>query len=48
MNCASDRTELRWRDEVGDGRARVLTGGAKVGPVRLDDAMVFELADDGR
>ena len=41
-------TGLRWRDEVGDGRVRVLTGGAKVGPVRLGDAMVFELADDGR
>ncbi len=39
---------LRWRDEVGDGPVRVLTGTAKVGPVRLGDAMVFELADDGR
>jgi hypothetical protein len=39
---------LRWLDEVGDDRVRVLTGGAKVGPVKLGDAMVFELAADGR
>jgi hypothetical protein len=39
---------LRWLDEVGSGTVRVLTGGAKVGPVKLGDAMVFELADDGR
>ncbi len=41
-------TELRWRQEVGDGTVRVVTGEASVGPVKLGDAMVFELADDGR
>lgn len=40
--------DLRWKDEVGDGSLRVVTGGAKVGPVRLGDAMILELADDGR
>ena len=41
-------TGLRWREEVGEGSVRVLTGGAAVGPVKLGDAMVFELAEDGR
>lgn len=41
-------TGLRWREEMGQGRVRVLTGGAAVGPVKLGDAMVFELAEDGR
>ena len=41
-------TGLRWREEVGDGAVRVLTGEAAVGPVKLGDAMVFELAEDGR
>lgn len=39
--------EVRWYDEVGDGRARVVLGRAFVGPLRLDDAMVVELDDDG-
>jgi hypothetical protein len=39
--------ELRWREEVGDGSVRVLIGDARVGPVKLGDAMVIELAEDG-
>jgi hypothetical protein len=39
---------LRWREEVGDGSVRVVIGDAAVGPVKLADAMVFELAEDGR
>jgi hypothetical protein len=39
--------ELHWHSEVGDGRDRVVIGHAKLGPVGLDDAMVFELAPDG-
>ncbi len=39
---------LRWREEVGDGSVRVVIGDAGVGPVKLGDAMVFELAEDGR
>ena len=40
--------DLRWQAEAGDGKLRVVTGGARVGPVRLGDAMVLELAEDGR
>lgn len=39
---------LRWRDEVGDGSVRVIVGDATVGPLKLGDAMVLELAPDGR
>ena len=41
-------TGLRWREEVGDGNVRVVVGDASVGPLKLGDAMVFELAEDGR
>jgi hypothetical protein len=39
---------LRWGEAIGEGPARVVVGDAGIGPVRLGDAMVFELADDGR
>lgn len=38
---------LEWSEPVGDGERRVATGKAKIGPVRMGDAMVFELAGDG-
>ncbi len=41
-------TGLRWREEMGDGNVRVVVGDAAVGPFKLGDAMVFELAEDGR
>jgi hypothetical protein len=41
-------TGVRWGEEVGDGVMRVVMGGAAVGPVRIEDAMVLELAADGR
>jgi hypothetical protein len=41
-------TGLRWHQEVGDGSVRVVVGEARVGPLKLTDAMVFELAPDGR
>jgi hypothetical protein len=41
-------TGLRWHEEVGDERLRVVLGDARVGPFRLGDAMVCELAADGR
>jgi hypothetical protein len=41
-------TELKWREELGDGTARVVIGDGKVGPLKFGDAMLFELADDGR
>lgn len=40
-------TGLRWTREVGDGEVRVLVGEAGVGPFKLTDAMVLELAPDG-
>jgi hypothetical protein len=41
-------TGLRWREDVGDSTMRVVIGDAMVGPVKLADAMVLELAEDGR
>jgi hypothetical protein len=40
--------DLRWTETVGDGDHRVVLGETRVGPVRMTDAMVFELAPDGR
>lgn len=40
--------ELRWTDALGDGERRVIFGEAKLLGVRLTDAMVLDLAPDGR
>lgn len=40
--------DLRWDERIGEGSTQVLFGGAKVGPLRLGDAMVLELSPDGR
>jgi len=39
---------LRWGRPIGDGSVRVVVGEAGIGPLRVGDAMVFELAEDGR
>lgn len=39
---------LIWHEQLTDGGTALLRGEAKVGPFRLGDAMVFELAPDGR
>jgi mannose-6-phosphate isomerase-like protein (cupin superfamily) len=40
---------LRWGQQIGEGRVRTVIGEARVGPgVRLTDAMVFELDEQGR
>ncbi|HEX9968171.1 MAG TPA: nuclear transport factor 2 family protein [Solirubrobacterales bacterium] len=39
---------LRWTEVVGEGPHRVVLGHARIGPVRMTDAMVFELDPDGR
>lgn len=39
---------LHWREQVGEGHRRVVLGEMRVGPVPMADAMVFELAPDGR
>jgi hypothetical protein len=41
-------SSVQWQDEAGDGRVRLLRGEARVGPFKLGDAMVLELAEDGR
>jgi len=40
--------ELRWIDEIGDGKRRVLFGEARLLGVRMTDAMVFDLDAEGR
>lgn len=44
----STLSDLHWREEVGDASERVAIGYCKVGPFNLTDAMVFDLAADGR
>lgn len=39
--------DFRWDEEVGDENIRVVVGEGRIGPFKLGDAMVFELADDG-
>lgn len=38
---------LRWAEEMATGDARLLVGTMRVGPFKLDDAMLFELDADG-
>jgi ketosteroid isomerase-like protein len=40
--------DLRWTRTLGEGDHRVALGHTRIGPVRMTDAMVFELAPDGR
>ncbi|WP_280304017.1 nuclear transport factor 2 family protein [Nocardia neocaledoniensis] len=40
--------DLRWTDTVGAGDTRVLLGEARFGPFALTEALVLELAPDGR
>ncbi|MFI9404555.1 nuclear transport factor 2 family protein [Nocardia sp. NPDC052316] len=39
---------LRWTQQIGDGAHRVLLAEAALGPFRFTEALVLELADDGR
>jgi len=41
-------TDVRWDPDIGDDHMRVAVGGARVGGVRIGDAMVFELDEQGR
>jgi hypothetical protein len=41
-------SQLRWDQETGDGEVRLAMADCMVGPLRLGDAMVFELDEDGR
>lgn len=40
--------EVRWEPPVGDGGQRLAVAEARVGPLRIGDAMVFELDGEGR
>ncbi len=39
---------LRWTRRVGEGTGHVAVGEARVAGIRMTDAMVFDLAPDGR
>ncbi len=39
--------DVQWSQPVGEGSTRVAITQAHVGGMRIDDAMVFELGDDG-
>ena len=41
-------TGLRWKEEIGAGSVRVVTGDCRVAGLRLGDAMVLELGADGK
>jgi SnoaL-like domain len=41
-------SDLRWREEAGDERLRVIVGDASVGPLSLGEALLLDLAEDGR
>ncbi len=41
-------SELRWTEETIDGDRGFMIAEARLGPFRIDDAMVFELDPDGR
>jgi hypothetical protein len=41
-------TDLHWSEPIGDGSTRVAISEGKLAGLRLDDAMVFDLAEDGR
>lgn len=40
--------DLRWTETLGEGERRVVLGQTRIGPVRMTDAMVFDLVPDGR
>lgn len=41
-------SDLRWSEEIMDGHRGLMIAEARVGPFRIDDAMVFELDSAGR
>jgi hypothetical protein len=40
-------TDLQWDEEIGDQARRVVIGAARIGNVKLSDAMVLDLSEDG-
>jgi hypothetical protein len=41
-------SNLRWSEQTGDEHTRVAIGSGSIGPFSFDDAMIFELAGDGK
>jgi hypothetical protein len=41
-------SDLRWTEEIVDGNRGVMIAEARLGPFKIDDAMVFELDLEGR
>ncbi len=44
----SSLSELRWTEEIRDGSRGLMIAEARIGPFRIDDAMVFELDSERR
>ncbi|WP_433192688.1 nuclear transport factor 2 family protein [Nocardia sp. CA-107356] len=40
-------SRLRWTEHIGDGARQVLLAEATVGPLRMTEALVLEVAEDG-
>jgi hypothetical protein len=40
-------SDLRWEEPIGGGDRRTLVGATRIGPLRMTDAMVFDLGADG-
>lgn len=40
--------DVRWEPPVGEGAQRLDVADTRVGPMKIGDAMVFELDDEGR
>ncbi len=40
--------DLQWDSPIGDGERRVAVARTRIGPLRMTDAMVFDMAVDGR
>jgi hypothetical protein len=41
-------SEVRWTKEIMDGRRGFMIAHARIGPFKIDDALVFELDAEGR
>jgi hypothetical protein len=40
--------DIRWEEPIGSGSDRLAVAHARVAGLKIDDAMLFELAEDGR
>jgi hypothetical protein len=48
LGCVYDTiSDVRWQQPIGGGSTRLAVAEARVGGLRVDDAMLFELDDSG-